>query len=53
MTYRPARDECLEQELRTYGAETVGVWGGMTDDDRRALHPHWLRRGGRIDRGER
>ncbi|MGW4489774.1 WhiB family transcriptional regulator [Amycolatopsis sp. NPDC004368] len=49
----PVRDECLELELRTGGADTVGVWGGLTDDDRRALHPHWLSRGERIDRGER
>lgn len=52
----PVRDECLELDLRTAGANTVGVWGGMTDDDRRALRPHWLRRGERaefVDRGER
>jgi WhiB family redox-sensing transcriptional regulator len=47
------RDECLELELRTAGADTVGVWGGMIDDDRRALHPHWLRRGERVERGAR
>jgi len=47
----PVRDECLELELRTAGAGTVGVWGGMTDDDRRALHPRWLRRGERAERG--
>lgn len=47
----PVQDECLELELRTAGANTVGVWGGMTDDDRRALHPHWLRRGERVERG--
>lgn len=38
------RDECLELELRTAGPATVGVWGGLTDDDRRALYPHWERR---------
>ncbi|MGW5715114.1 WhiB family transcriptional regulator [Amycolatopsis sp. NPDC003865] len=43
----PVQDECLELELRTAGADTVGVWGAMTDDDRRALRPHWLRRGER------
>ncbi|WP_033294190.1 WhiB family transcriptional regulator [Amycolatopsis jejuensis] len=43
----PVQDMCLELELRTGGAATVGVWGGMTDDDRQALHPHWLRRGER------
>ncbi|MEV7548491.1 WhiB family transcriptional regulator [Amycolatopsis sp. NPDC089917] len=49
----PVRDECLELELRTAGADTAGVWGGMTDDDRRELHPHWLRRGERVERGAR
>ena len=49
----PVRDECLELELRTAGLDTVGVWGGMTDDDRRALYPLWLRRGERTDRGAR
>ncbi|MDS0135755.1 MULTISPECIES: WhiB family transcriptional regulator [unclassified Amycolatopsis] len=43
----PVQDECLELELRTAGLQTVGVWGAMSDDDRRALHPHWLRRGER------
>jgi WhiB family redox-sensing transcriptional regulator len=39
-----AQDECLELELRLAGADTVGVWGGLSEDDRRALHSHWLRR---------
>ncbi|GLY71240.1 WhiB family transcriptional regulator [Amycolatopsis taiwanensis] len=43
----PVPDECLELELRTAGEETVGVWGAMPDEDRRALYPHWLRRGER------
>lgn len=41
----PVEDECLELELRTAGANTVGVWGALSEDDRRALHPHWLQRG--------
>ncbi|GLZ37165.1 WhiB family transcriptional regulator [Actinokineospora sp. NBRC 105648] len=45
------RDECLELELRTAGADTVGVWGGLGDEDRRALYPFWLRRGERVERG--
>jgi WhiB family transcriptional regulator, redox-sensing transcriptional regulator len=40
----PVIDECLELELREAGPDTVGVWGAMTDDDRRALHPLWLAR---------
>ncbi|WP_026421091.1 WhiB family transcriptional regulator [Actinokineospora inagensis] len=47
----PVQDECLELELRTSGESTVGVFGGMTDEDRRALHLHWLRRGERYERG--
>jgi WhiB family redox-sensing transcriptional regulator len=43
----PVQDECLELDLRTAGPHTVGVWGGLTDDDRQALYPHWVRRGGR------
>ncbi|WP_285608125.1 WhiB family transcriptional regulator [Actinokineospora globicatena] len=47
----PVRDECLELELRTAGETTVGVFGGLGDEDRRALYPHWLRRGERVERG--
>ncbi|GAA3430971.1 WhiB family transcriptional regulator [Kutzneria kofuensis] len=47
----PAQDECLELELRTAGEHTVGVWGGLTDDDRRALHWHWRQRGERAEGG--
>jgi WhiB family redox-sensing transcriptional regulator len=45
----PVQDECLEAELRGAGDTTVGVWGALSDDDRRALYPHWLRRGDRAD----
>ena len=34
----PVQRECLELELRTDGAETAGVWGGLCEVDRRALH---------------
>lgn len=40
----PVRDVCLELDLRTAGQDTVGVWGELTDDDRRALYPHWVQR---------
>lgn len=43
----PVQDECLELELRTAGDQPVGVWGALSDDDRRALYPHWLSRGER------
>lgn len=43
----PVQDECLELELRTAGAGTVGVWGGLSQDDRRDLYPLWLQRGER------
>ena len=41
------RRECLEFELRTAGADTVGVWGGLNENDRRALHAIWAARAGR------
>lgn len=37
----PVQAECLELELRTAGADTVGVWGAMCETDRRALFPVW------------
>jgi WhiB family transcriptional regulator, redox-sensing transcriptional regulator len=43
---------CLELELRTVGANTLGVWGALSEDDRRALYPLWLaRRAGRTPDG--
>jgi WhiB family redox-sensing transcriptional regulator len=46
----PVRRECLEFELRTAGADTVGVWGGLNEDDRRALHAIWTVRAARRQR---
>jgi WhiB family transcriptional regulator, redox-sensing transcriptional regulator len=43
----PVRRECLEFELRTAGADTVGVWGGLNEHDRRALHAIWSARAAR------
>ena len=40
----PVRAECLEFELRVVGEQTVGVWGGLNQQDRRALFGVWLRR---------
>ena len=37
----PVRAECLEFELRIAGEGTVGVWGGLNQDDRLALHKTW------------
>jgi WhiB family redox-sensing transcriptional regulator len=45
----PVRRECLELELRTAGAESVGVWGGLSEDDRRVLHRIWTARRARRD----
>jgi WhiB family redox-sensing transcriptional regulator len=45
----PVQDECLELELRTAGAHTLGVWGALFEDDRRTLHLHWLRHGERAE----
>lgn len=41
----PVQDQCLELELRWAGTDTVGVWGALSDEDRRALYPLWLARG--------
>lgn len=43
----PVQDECLELELRYTGRDTVGVWGALTEEDRRALYPLWRARGHR------
>ncbi|MGH3789218.1 MAG: WhiB family transcriptional regulator [Pseudonocardiaceae bacterium] len=40
----PVRSECLELELRLGGTQTVGVWGALNTDDRRALHKTWSSR---------
>ena len=40
----PVRAECLEFELRIGGERTLGVWGGLHELDRRALHEVWARR---------
>lgn len=37
----PVQVECLELELRIFGDQTVGVWGALDEDDRRALVPIW------------
>jgi WhiB family redox-sensing transcriptional regulator len=41
----PVQDQCLELELRWAGPDTVGVWGALPEDDRRALYPLWRARG--------
>lgn len=43
----PVQDECLEWELRMHGPDTVGIWGAMPEDDRRALYEVWRARRGR------
>ncbi len=45
----PVQDECLELELRTAGEHSIGVWGALSEDDRRVLYPHWLQRGERAE----
>jgi WhiB family transcriptional regulator, redox-sensing transcriptional regulator len=36
------QDECLELEFRTAGPDTVGVWGALPEEERRALYLRWL-----------
>ncbi len=40
----PVRTECLEWALST--AQDAGVWGGLSEDERRALR--WARRRGAV-----
>ncbi|GHF44542.1 hypothetical protein GCM10017566_16850 [Amycolatopsis bartoniae] len=35
---------CLELELRTAGPFTLGVWGALSQEDRRDLYPIWRAR---------
>ncbi|WP_245533438.1 WhiB family transcriptional regulator [Actinoalloteichus spitiensis] len=37
----PVRLPCLEVELRTTGGTTTGVWGALSEHDRREVYPHW------------
>lgn len=38
----PVKYACLELELRLHGPETTGVWGGLSEQDRRAVYLLWL-----------
>jgi WhiB family redox-sensing transcriptional regulator len=40
----PVADECLELEFRSTGLTTLGVWGALAEDDRRATYLAWLQR---------
>jgi WhiB family redox-sensing transcriptional regulator len=40
----PVREACLELEFRTAGSATVGVWGALAEDDRRAAYLVWAQR---------
>lgn len=48
----PVIDECLELELRSAGADTVGVWGALSDTDRRRVYLAWRERRARLKGGE-
>jgi WhiB family redox-sensing transcriptional regulator len=48
----PVIDECLEFELREAGETTVGVWGALSDTDRRAVYRLWRWRRNRQPRGK-
>ncbi|WAL63760.1 WhiB family transcriptional regulator [Amycolatopsis cynarae] len=37
----PVIDQCLELELRTGGADTLGVWGALAETDRQSVHRIW------------
>lgn len=36
------QEQCLELELRLFGAAKLGMWGTLGEDGRRALHPVWM-----------
>ncbi len=38
----PVQDECLELDLRWMADQTLGVFAGLTEADRRAAYPLWL-----------
>ena len=38
------QDVCIELEFRLHGAKTIGVWGGLSDADRRELFVIWADR---------
>jgi WhiB family redox-sensing transcriptional regulator len=40
----PVADECLELEFRTAGFTTLGVWGALSEDDRRTVYLICLQR---------
>lgn len=47
-----ARLACLELELRTAGPFTLGVWGALSEHDRRALYPLWVARRQSMEGGQ-
>ncbi|MGX7825724.1 WhiB family transcriptional regulator [Actinokineospora sp. 24-640] len=49
----PVRDACLELEFRTAGADGLGVWGALGEDDRRAVYPLWLARRAESEQDDR
>ncbi len=38
----PVQDECLELDLRWMADQTLGVFAGLTEADRRTAYPLWL-----------
>jgi WhiB family redox-sensing transcriptional regulator len=47
------RNACLELEFRAAGYTTIGIWGALAEDDRRAVYLAWSqRRQGRLDGGQ-
>lgn len=47
-----AKLACLELALRTAGPFTLGVWGALSEEDRRALYPIWRDRRANKDGGD-
>jgi WhiB family redox-sensing transcriptional regulator len=49
----PVQRECLEFQLRTSGAATVGVWGALPAEAVRELFPVWRSHRRHLDAGRR
>lgn len=47
-----AQIACLELELRQAGPHTIGVWGALSESDRRALYLMWRDRRENTNGGE-
>jgi WhiB family redox-sensing transcriptional regulator len=43
----PVQAECLEWALGAGSSSEFGIWGGLTEEERRSMRRTWRRRNGR------